>query len=261
LTSAAALLHFLISGGGALITLFAAGLWIMRRPASRRAQRTFVAIAVLYALAIPFPVPHAVRSWLARPFHPLTRADVPAGRIAVVLLGSGTFTQRNWSDETLSVLDRPGAERTLEAARVFHLLDPVCIVSSGGRVIADDPDEASGIVMKEALIDLGVPESRILVEGGSRTTRDEAILVKSLLAPLQIDRVVLVTSDVHMRRSVGVFRSVGVNAIPAIAKTSTHVPDRPLLQFLPSQSGLEETDAVVHELLGVAYYWIRGWQR
>jgi uncharacterized SAM-binding protein YcdF (DUF218 family) len=261
LTSAAALVHFALSSGGVLIVLSALGVWMMVRPASRRARRTFAGVALAYAIAGSYPVPRLVGTWLARPFRPLTAADVPPGKTAVVLLGSGAYTQHTWAGDTMSVLDRVGAERTLEAARIFRLVNPVWLISSGGRVIADDPDETAGVVMKEALVHLGVPEPRILVEQQSRTTRDEAVVVKSMLAPLAIDHLVLVTSDTHMRRSMAVFRSVGLDAIPAIAMTSPHVPDRPLLQFIPSQSGLEEADEVIHELLGLGYYWLRGWQK
>jgi uncharacterized SAM-binding protein YcdF (DUF218 family) len=69
---------------------------------------------------------------------------------------------------------------------------------------------------------------------------------------------VLVTSDVHMRRSVGAFRAAGLSVIPAPARS----PRRPTpwrLDVLPSQAGLDEADSVGHELLGLAYYRLRGW--
>jgi uncharacterized SAM-binding protein YcdF (DUF218 family) len=185
---------------------------------------------------------------------------VPSGRTAVVLLGSGSYTQTDWLGRTYSVLDPTGAERTLEAARVFHLLDDAVVVSSGGRPIAGDPDETAARVMREALIQLGVPDSKIVVEDQSRTTREEATIVKSLLPALGVDHVVLVTSAVHMRRSEGVFRSVGLTVIPAAAREAAHSGDGGWLTWIPSNDGLEESEAVAHELLGLAYYWLRGWQ-
>ncbi len=260
MTGAAAFVHFLISGAGAIVVLFGLGLWLMARPTARRRRAAFVAAAALYLLASSFQVAHAAAGLLARPFRPLQASDVPAGRTAVILLGSGTYTQRNWSDERYSVLDPVGAERTLEAARVFRLIAPAWIISSGGRLSAADPDEPAGAVMRDALIELGVPRARIVTETASRTTRDEATVIQSMLPSLQVDRLVLVTSAVHMRRSLGVFRSVGLDPIPAIAQPSPHNQTRGWRGVLPSTRGLEETDSVVHELLGLAYYRLRGWQ-
>ena len=52
---------------------------------------------------------------------------------AIVLLGAGGETVVGWEkDRPLSILDLDGAARVLEAARVFRLIDPAWIISSGG---------------------------------------------------------------------------------------------------------------------------------
>ena len=114
--------------------------------------------------------------------------------------------------------------------------------------------------MRDAMIRFGVPASRILVEDRSRTTRDEAVLIAPMLRSLNVDHVILVTSDFHMRRSLGAFRAVGIPAIPAIARD-------PFLSYpwsrwiLPSSHGFELTSAVVHEVGGIGFYAARGWFR
>ena len=104
---------------------------------------------------------------------------------------------------------------------------------------------------------LGVPRERILLESTSHNTYEEAVLVAPMLASLRIQQVVLVTSDTHMRRSLGAFRTVGVNAAPAIAPYP-RLPTRWFWWVLPSGAGLELSDAVTRELLGIPYYWLRG---
>ena len=160
---------FIFSGGGVVLVLLLAVAWLFFKPKSR-APRMFLAFAVLgYAAASIYPIPRTVERWMASPFHQLTRADVAPGRTVVVLLGSGSSRRQDWSDVTFSFLDPTGFERTLEAARLYRLLTPDYVISSGGVV----EDDSVGAVMKNTLIQLGVPADRILVEGKSLNTRDK----------------------------------------------------------------------------------------
>jgi len=104
-----------------------------------------------------------------------------------------------------------------------------------------------------------VPADRIAVEDRSQNTRDEAAIVAAMIAPLNIDRVVVVTSQRHMRRSIGAFRAVGLDAVPGIARDTGAA--QVWQYFLPSEVGLRETSLVAHELLGLLYYRARGWYR
>jgi len=67
---------------------------------------------------------------------------------------------------------------------------------------------------------------------------------------------VLVTSAIHMRRSVGLFRAVGINVIPAIARQREYSGFS--VYLLPSDTGLRTSALAVHEILGMAYYRLRG---
>jgi uncharacterized SAM-binding protein YcdF (DUF218 family) len=193
-------------------------------------------------------------------FRPLSTHNLPQGPTAIVVLGSGTFTARDWEERRLAILDRPAASRLLEAYRVFTMTDAAWVISSGGLPIPSDREEPGGATMRDALIRLGVPAARILVETISRTTRDEAVIVRDMLAPLDVQTVILVTSDVHMRRSLGAFRAQGILAVPAIARHPR--ANMPWIGWLlPSASGLDEAGDVWHEILGIAYYSARGWYR
>ena len=255
----AALVRFVVSSAGMATLMLALATWIALRPKSRRARITLFLVAAFYVLASLHPLSHRLSGALAGHFRPFTRDAVPPGRTAIVLLGSGAFTVTDWSGRQQSLIDTIGAERTLEAARIFGLLNDAWIISSGGEIDPEDPDETAGTTMKQTLIGLGIPADRILFEDRSKTTRDEAVIVAEMLAPLAPASVVLVTSGFHMRRSLAVFRSVGINAIPAIAREAPH-DDSWMVTYLPSRWALEETHFAIHELLGLAYYRLRGWQ-
>jgi uncharacterized SAM-binding protein YcdF (DUF218 family) len=146
----------------------------------------------------------------------------------------------------------------LEAARVYRLLAPNAIVISSGG-LPDKVGHSSSETMRGVLVNLGVPSDHILLESQSRDTHDEAVLIRRMLTDLQINDTVLVTSDVHMRRSMGTFLAAGIVATPAIAPDPG--PFETIAWWTPSYAGLQFSAYLVHELLGLPYYWLRGWWR
>jgi len=248
------------SSAGAIACLALGAVWALVSRGSLNSRRFLALCAVFYWLAGSYIVPETVRGLLARGYAPLTRADVPAGRTAVVLLGSGSHQFRDWTDGQFVVVDRIAASRLLEAARVYRLLDADFIVSSGGLIRPTPRTWPSGLAMAEDLVRLGVPRDRIIVEAESMTTRHEAVLVKELLRTHPVDHVVLVTSQFHMLRSVGTFRAAGVEVIPAIAREPQGV-DEWWEKLIPTDKGMDESGMAAHELAGIVAYAVRGWYR
>ena len=255
----ASLAWYLFSSGGAIVLLSVAVGWALltRRSGARRFA---IAVALFYWTASTDIVPDTIRLVLASGYRPLTRADVAPGRTAVVLLGSGSLRFRDWSDNQLALIDPIGASRLLEASRVFHLLDAAYILSSGGLATLTDRNRPSGLTMAETLMTLGVPKDRILVETESRTTRHEALVIKGMLSAHPVDHVVLVTSQFHMRRSVGTFKAAGIDVIPAIVREPQSF-DTWWEKLVPTDKGLRDSAMAAHEVLGIAAYAVRGWYR
>lgn len=248
------------SSAGATACLAIGAVWALLSRGSLASRRFLALCAACYWLAGAYIVPETVRGLLTHGYTPLTRTDVPAGRTAVVLLGSGSHQFRDWSDRQFVVIDQVGAARLLEADRVFRLLDADFIVSSGGLIRPTPRTWPSGLTMAEDLVRLGVPRDRIIVEAESKTTRHEAVLVKELLRTHTVDHVVLVTSQFHMRRSVGTFRAAGIEVIPAIAREPEGV-DEWWEKLIPTDKGIEESAMAAHELAGIVTYAVRGWYR
>jgi uncharacterized SAM-binding protein YcdF (DUF218 family) len=255
----AGLVWFLFSAGGAVTCLSAAAVWVLVSR-SRSSRRTLLAVALFYLAASAYVVPHTVWRLMVAGYAPLTREAVPPGRVAVVLLGSGSYQVRDWAGTHFAVVDRIAAARLLEAARLFRLLDADYVVSSGGLIRPSERLRASGLTMAEALAGMGVPRDRIVVEDASMTTHHEAQLVKGILASRPVDHVVLVTSQIHMRRSAGAFRAEGIEVIPGVAREPASI-DTGLELLIPTDKGLEESAMVAHELFGLVYYAARGWYR
>ena len=241
---------------GLMIGLLAAVAWLIAAPASRWPRRALVALLVVYMVLSVHAISR-VASWsLRQGFHAFEPADAPAAPRAIVLLGTGAHTVHGRSGK-LGVLTLGGASRVLETVRVFRALNEPLIVSSGGPPNGYDMIPESEI-MKAALVQLGVPVDRIVLESESHVTHDEAVITARILRERGITSCIIVTSDLHMRRAVASFRHEGLDAHPAIARDPLD-SQRRWLSFLPTPQGLDYSRDVVHEYVGLLWYWWRGW--
>lgn len=230
--------------------------WMWRSPGQRIGRRLMLAALSLSIVVTTPIVPHAASLMFGRGYGHLERNDPSAPLAAIVVLGAGTQIVEA-GGRRLALLDSVGAGRVLEAARAYHVLGNPWVISSGGA--RRHPREcSSAYVMADALIDLGVDRTRIVLEDESLTTRDEAVLIAPMLARLHVQRFVLVTTRSHMSRALGAFRRAGLDPVPSIAADELgRAPWREL--FTPGVTGLRLSHALVHEVLGLAYYQWRGW--
>jgi len=255
-----ALVNLIFSVSGILIALLVGVLWLNASPQSKRPRRLLSYVAAAYILSTVYALDYAVSRLLVIGLRPFAATDVPAGRTAIVVLGAGSFTARDWNDNEYSMVDGIAASRVLEAARVYKLVNPELVVSSGGRIRPTDRNVPTAIAMRDALVQLGVPSSRIVVQTDSRNTHEEVSQDARVLAPLQINHVIVVTSEIHMRRSLGAFRAEGLTAIPAIAR-DPYLARSWRDWIVPGDLGLWMGASVAHEILGIAGYAARGWYR
>ena len=253
------LIAYVFSVTGLTLTLIAVAVIGAWRLGPGRLRRLMVATAIAAALSTTAIVPYTMGRLLAWGYRPFVRVTVEGGPLAIILLGAGDVDVTGW-DGHVTMATPIETAYILEASRLFHLLPDSWVITSGGPAPEAGSSQPSSIVMRDELVRLGVPPERIVLESASRTTHDEAVLIAPLLRSLGVQQVVLVTSETHMRRALGSFRAAGWNAVPAIATD----PRRPVDRWqwvVPTDRGLDATSDVVHEILGIPYYWLRGWWR
>ena len=152
-----ALVSHMFSSGGAALVLVVGALWIWRRPGSSWARRWLIAGALAYAGLSCFALSYATGRLLCAGFRPLTSSEIPSGATAIVVLGSGSYTARDWDNTRYPVLDRASATRVLEALRVFKMTDAAWMIASGGLPRPTEFDEPNGRTMRDALVRSGIP--------------------------------------------------------------------------------------------------------
>ncbi len=228
------------------------------RPMLARWARRWLAAVVMAYWLISCP---AGASLLARTLtadhRPIASADEAPGVRAVVLLSGGSRTVRA-AGGRLPMLTSPSALRALETARVYRLLgDPLVIVAGG---VTDTGAQAlsEAEAIRGAIVALGVPPGRVILETESRNTREEAVALKRFLAERRIDRFVIVTSPVHMGRALAAFAVEGLQPVPSAAPLYPDRTERPFA-LTPNDVSLEVGNAVIYEWCARGYYWWRGW--
>jgi uncharacterized SAM-binding protein YcdF (DUF218 family) len=255
-----ALIQLVFSVEGVIAALVVGTAWVIARPRSAIARGFLAAASVFYAVASIYVVPAFIGSLLTRGYHPFVSGDAVAAPTAIVVLGSGAETVRGWEGGRTGVPGGDSAARVLEASRIARELPSAIIISSGGPSPTEPDQIPVAVVMRDELIALGVPPARVLLEAESRDTHDEAMVLDPMMRARNIRQIVLVTSDLHMRRSVGTFERRGWKVVPAIAPNPNF--DTPLgRRIVPSGMGLAYSSAVMHEVIGIPYYWLRGWWR
>jgi uncharacterized SAM-binding protein YcdF (DUF218 family) len=252
-----ALLAFVFSASGPIVALLVSAIWLQRTPASRGARRLLSATAAFCLVASLQIVPYSVSRLLTFGYHRFRAGDVPPGPTAIVLLGGGDELVAGWADQLTITTPTEGA-RVLEAARVYRMIAPVMIVSSGGRPDSLTQVEPSSTTMRDELVRMGVPANAIVLESVSRNSHENAALVVPILQSRGIQHVVLVTSDTHMRRAIGAMRAVGITPIPALAP-DPRLPVDWYWWILPTSDSLEASREVAREILAIPYYFARGW--
>jgi len=166
----------------------------------------------------------------------------------IVVLGGGSH-----QDERLPASSRLTAsslKRLLEGVRLHQALPAARLILSGGAVFQDVPE---GKMLADAAVLMGVKESAIVMETQSLDTDDQARVISALVGR---DRFILVTSAVHIPRSMANFRRYGMH--PIAAPTDYLAVKKPRLQpadFFPGAESLRTVEATIHEYLGIL--WMR----
>ncbi len=177
---------------------------------------------------------------------------------AIVILGGGGATFQV-GDEHITTLSESSSLRAIEGARLYELGEDPWVIVSGGI------NEQAGLVdpesepMRELLIELGVPEERILMESASENTHDQALNIPPILDQYGIGQFVLLTSPTHIRRAYITFQEAGLDPVPSIAveKSESLAAERNLR--ILSSDALSTSTAFFREILALIYYGLEGW--
>jgi uncharacterized SAM-binding protein YcdF (DUF218 family) len=225
----------------------------------RRWGRTWLTLVLLAYAVLSTPLgADFVAAQLTRGFKPITEAEQAAGIDTLVVLSTGGEVYRAYGDE-VAEMGKATSFNALEAARVYKLLSLRTVIVSGGIVDPESRRATEAEILANGLARLGVPRERMVLEAGSRTTREQAVNVAELLKKRGTQRFLLVTGADHMPRARATFRELGLQPLAAVSRIEMD-PHASFWQALrPSIDALRQSDWACYEYLARVYYWSQGW--
>jgi uncharacterized SAM-binding protein YcdF (DUF218 family) len=229
--------------------------------------RTVILVITLLLLLI------ASNRWVA---YALTRSlewqYLPTGEIpeakVIVLLGGGTDS----AEPPRPMVQINGAgQRVIYAAFLYKHAKAPYILASGGNVVFFGAQASTPAQDMASLLQfMGVPDQSIWLETQSQNTHENAVDCAKILKKSGITKIILVTSAIHMPRSVALFQKQGLTVIPApadFAVTQTNWADltqapfaAQLINLLPSSSYMSMTNNALKEYIGILTYRMNGWE-
>jgi uncharacterized SAM-binding protein YcdF (DUF218 family) len=154
-----------------------------------------------------------------------------------------------------------GALNAIAMRRLFHAIalwrktpDAQLVISGGGG----PPGIPEALPLANFAIRMGVPAQAIRIEAHSHTTWQNAQLVAALSPPLP-RRIWLVTSAMHMPRSLRAFRAFGFKpcASPS-GRQEIRLHFGPHV-FIPQGDAVRTSTLALHEMVGDLAYIGRAW--
>ena len=191
----------------------------------------------------------------------------------IVVLGGGTVSKSS----PRQIVEVNGAgDRVIYASKLWHDGAAPLMLCSGsyiswrdGETIVDGAVTSPASENAELARMLGVDADAIITQDRSLNTAEEAEYNAEILKERGINRIILVTSAMHMRRAVALFEKQGLEVIPAptdysysdeqweneITITWANAYDF----IVPSVGNIRSLENALKEYVGYFVYGLRGW--
>ncbi len=243
------LLLFLLSPFYWVLIIF---IWMRLAKSKQLKKRLFILnIILLLVFSNPFIYQTLVRLWQPKmvdlPLQPTYEAGILLGGMAGYdKNGNGYFGDN--------------ADRFIQAANLYHqgIIKRIIISGGTGKLTQDEPAES--IFLRKELLANGVSDSAIIIETRSRNTFENAVFSKQLIDSMQLrPPFVLVTSALHMRRSVKVFQKLGIPIIAFPCDFKESISKTGIDEFIfPSIDVLKAWSYLNKEVIGLYVYKLTG---
>jgi uncharacterized SAM-binding protein YcdF (DUF218 family) len=252
------LIEIAFSPLGIMVILMVLGILLSVVGRNARAGRRLLLCSGLLFLIYLFSPLSLYLTWnLERHFEPLL-APEESPKISRIVILAGYAEEHpefpitsNVSAQTISSLT--------EGLRLYRLIPGAKLITSGG--VARVGDKSVAALMADFFQQMGVPSEDLMVEGNSRNTYENLVMVKELVGE---DPFILVAAACDLRRAVAVAKRLQISPIPApsgIWTLQNHPKDAGAIdQFIgffksgPSLNNLFRLQWAYHEYIGYIWY-------
>ncbi|MCD1266011.1 YdcF family protein [Shinella sp. AETb1-6] len=187
----------------------------------------------------------------------IPRAALPEGGPACIITLGGGFEADVTTARGGYEMNQAG-DRFVETLRLAREFPQARILISGGDGSLSGDFEGDAVIGSRFLAAFGIPETRLIREGGSRDTFENADYTQALLAENGLERCLLVTSAFHMPRSIGLFRKRGLEMLPWPTDFRTTGKASLGLDLTQPSVNSQLMTMAVREWIGLAFYSMAG---
>jgi uncharacterized SAM-binding protein YcdF (DUF218 family) len=238
-----------------LTWIFSLLVWaLLTKKPKRRRNLLISSVVILYLFSNSFLLDEAMRAWEMKPSS--AGYNQKTYDYAIVLGGVTSYYDKHYEQIGFN----RSVDRLMQALKLYKKGIVKKIVFTGGdaTILQNHVKEAD--VIKQYLIDIGIPVEDLIFENESRNTHENATYVYKILKPKSTDKLLLITSAFHMKRSLGCFKKAGMNPDYFVADRYSgmrkYTPDHLLI---PQTQTLDRWSLFFHEVSGFVIYNIMGY--
>jgi uncharacterized SAM-binding protein YcdF (DUF218 family) len=208
-----------------------------------------IAMIILYILSIPYTPVELAKPLQIYPAINANQMHQFKDTAIVVLSGGRYFNAPEYGGDTASTIS---LLRLRYAAKLHQETGLPILISGGAQSFGAKADAE---LMEDAL-EQGFQIKAKWLESRSANTWQNASYSVAILKKDNIKKILLVTSAIHMRRSVFAFQNQGIEVIPA----PTYFIQQPNLgasiyQFMPNRFAFFTSTQCLYEYLGLLWYY------
>lgn len=233
--------------------LAALALLLYRRRPRAAGRLALAALLLLYVFSL-YPVSNALtyaaEAGARSSFRPQHVYD------AVIVLGGALDPAATEASGEVQL--NAASERLLRGYELLRAGQARRALLSGGAIESHPGAPVEAETMATLLTRWGIARERLVLEGRSRNTRENALESARLVARERWGSLLLVTSAAHLPRAAGCFRAVGLTPDTLAVDVRGLPPSWRQLSPLPRAVHLSNSELALRELAGRLVYRLRG---
>ncbi|MDY3330902.1 MAG: YdcF family protein [Pelistega sp.] len=211
----------------------------------------FVGLAWLILWSLPI-TSIVLGGYLENRYPHVTPVSLPSAQAIVVFGGNTANNRANW----FGPYSKQTRHARIDTADDLYFMNKAPKIILSGAALEGNVSEALGMSMQ--LRNRGIPKENLIIENQSKTTQENGFYVDKILKKEGMTHILLVTSALHMPRSMAVMKKLGYDPIPAANPPQIVLPEH-IHPFLPNARALEGSRSIIKEYIGIIAYFIRGW--
>jgi len=219
----------------------------------KKSYQTMFATAFIIILCFAtMPIGH----WLVQPLEErfIKTSPIPPDIDGIIVLGGSINVDMSYERNQIHLNNYGG--RLLAFIDLAHNFKYATLLYTGGNSsLINNGGKTEAEIARNVLRKTGIKTNRIIFEDQSRNTFENVIYSKKMINPQPNEKWLLITSAIHMPRSIGIFKKQKWNVIPHPVDFQTFPGEQTINKNIDIENNMRITKSAMKEWVGlIAYY-------